>query len=332
MENQLPEKQRQAEEIDLGQLFQFIGRGFNRLFKGILKVFLYLKRNLLKFGILIISGFLVGFGLSQIITKQLKTEVIVKPNLDSKEYLYDAVEEINANIKAGNNDFFDELGIDLEESKGLVIEIQPIEKEEIEDMNDEVQYLELLEKFRDEEGVLDVVRSEILKKSVLNHRITFYYQDAESGAEAARILMDYINSNDYFKQLITLHNQNAQQRIEKNTELLSQIDQLIAGYTSDLKSDRELQGTLVLSDAEQLNVPGLLRLKQELIRDTEIKKLEILGYNDAIRIISFGKPQQVTKSFFAKTPILIPTLLVALFLLIDLSKYLNRKASELNVN
>ena len=86
-----------------------IGKGFTNLFKSFLRLFLYIKRNLIKLGILVLVGLLVGFGLNQIITKKQKIEVIVKPNLESKNYLYDVVNEIGANIKAKDTVFFSKL-------------------------------------------------------------------------------------------------------------------------------------------------------------------------------------------------------------------------------
>ncbi|MDB4271079.1 hypothetical protein N9896_03180, partial [bacterium] len=63
------------DEIDLGQLLNMIGKGFNNLFKSFLRLFLYIKQNLIKLGILVLVGLLVGFGLNQIITKKQKIEV-----------------------------------------------------------------------------------------------------------------------------------------------------------------------------------------------------------------------------------------------------------------
>ncbi len=60
------------DEIDLGQLFQMIGRGFNRIFRGLLSVFLYFKRNAIILVVLAILGALTGFGLNQIVSKKLK--------------------------------------------------------------------------------------------------------------------------------------------------------------------------------------------------------------------------------------------------------------------
>ena len=331
MENQLPEKRNQTEEVDLGQLFYFIGKGFFNLFKAFLKFYLYIRRNAIKFGILIIAGLLTGFGLNQIITKRLKMEVIVKPNLESKAYLYDVVEEISANVKAKDTSFFNKLNIDINYLNGFEIQIEPIEEEGVEDLNDEVKYLELLEKFRDEEGVLDVVRSEIRKKSTLNHRITFFFKQYEEGRAIASKLIGYINSNEFYNELRDIHIQNAQERIQKNEILIAQIDRVVAGYTNELASEDPVSGTLVLSDGEPLNVTNILRLKNEIIEDTELKKLEIQGNKEAIRIISFGNTQEVRSSFFGKTIIFIPILLVVLFLLIDFSKYLNKKATELQL-
>ena len=45
--NQSPSTQSNSDEIDLGQLFQLIGRGFNAIFRWFLRVFLYLKKNIL---------------------------------------------------------------------------------------------------------------------------------------------------------------------------------------------------------------------------------------------------------------------------------------------
>ena len=331
MENQLPEKRNQTEEVDVGQLFYYIGRGFFNLFKAFLKFYLYIRKNAIKFGILIIVGLLTGFGLNQIITKKLKTEVIVKPNLESKTYLYDVVEEISTNLKANDTSFFNRLEINIGDLDGFEIDIKPIEEEGIEDLNDEVKYLTILEKFREEEGVLDVVRSEIRKKSTINHRITFFYKEAENGRETASKLINYINSNEFYNELRDLHIQNATERIKKNEVLISQIDGVVAGYTNELASEYPVEGAFVLSDTEPLNVTNILRLKNELIEEIELKKLEIQGIKEAIRIISFGNTQEVRKSFFGKTIIFIPILLIVFFLLIDFAKYLNRKAVELQL-
>ena len=289
MEHQKPNHDSQSEEIDLGQIFQSIKNGLNNLFKSFLRIFLYVKANIVKLGVLVIVGGLIGLGLKTIVQKTLKTEVIVKPNLESKVYLYDIVESISSNIKAKDSTFFSALEIDVNSLEGFKIEIHPIEAMKIADVNDEVKYLELLEKFRDEEGIIQVVRNEILNKTNLQHRIIFYYKDAITGRDISRKLISYINSNEYYNELLALQVANAQERIQKNTDLVNQIDRLVAAYSGQMEKDKGTEGALVLSDTEKLNVTALLKLKDELIEGIEMKKLQIQEQKQAIRIISFWR-------------------------------------------
>ncbi|MGB5692815.1 MAG: hypothetical protein WBM43_09440 [Flavobacteriaceae bacterium] len=329
MEDQKPNHNSTADEIDLGQIFKSFKNGLNILFNNFLRLFLYIKKNIIKFAVLIIVGILIGLGLNTIVQTKLKTEVIVKPNLESKVYLYDIVNSISANLEAKDSSFFGALNIDVDDLQGFEIEIEPVEQVSEVDINDQIEYLEMLEKFRDEEGIIEVVRNEILNKTNLQHRIIFYYKDADTGRDITEKLISYINSNEYYNELLALQVANANERIKKNSDLVDQIDRLIAAYSGKLERDKELEGTLVLNETEQLDVPALLMLKEELIQGIEIKKLQIQEQKQAIRIISFGDVQQIEKTLFTNIVILVPLILVLAYLLWDMLKYLNRKAKEL---
>ena len=335
MENQKsPSPGQQSDELDLGQLLQLIWQGFEKLFHGFLRLFLYVKRNIIKLGILGIIGIAIGFGLNKLSEKRLKTEVIVKPNLESKNYLYDVIDELRANLGAKDTAFFRSLGIEAHQLTGFGIEIDAVgEKKDKAKQEDDFRYLELLEKFENDEIVNDVVRTEILNKSTLNHRISFYYKDAKNGIVAARKLMDYINSNDYFTELVRINKENAEERINQNSNLVKQIDELIDKYSNKIgQNDRQGEGKIVLDNEEKLDITGLLGLKNNLIRDSERKRVEIQNQKEAIRIINFGRPQEVKKSFFGKEVVLIPVLFIGLFFLFSLIKYLNVKARKCSYN
>ena len=168
MANQIPTN---SDEIDLGQLVQLIKKGFNRIFRGFLGFYIYIKKNIYILSALVLIGVGVGYGLKQVITEKWKTDIIVKPNREAKNYLYDVVDEISANIKSKNTDFFKAIGITIENFKGYNITIEPITNKS----NIDLEYLELLQKFEGNVAVSDVVRSEILNKSSLKHRVTIYY-------------------------------------------------------------------------------------------------------------------------------------------------------------
>jgi len=181
-----------SDEIDLGQLFQMIGKGFNRIFIAFLRLFLYLKKNaLILLGLAIVGG-AIGYGLNQIISKKLKTEVIVKPQMESKNYLYDVINGIQANIKTKNTTFFKSIGINISNFSGLEVSITPVDDNKI-STEDEMKYLELLQSFENTDAIGDIVRAELENKSSFNHRITFFYKNHEEGQEFARKVMEYIN-------------------------------------------------------------------------------------------------------------------------------------------
>jgi hypothetical protein len=320
-----------SDEIDLGQLLRMIGRGFDRIFKGFLRFFLYLKRNFVKLVILVLVGFAVGYGLTFVISDKLKTEVIVKPNFDSRDYLYDVVEEIDANLKSKDTTFFEDLGIVVSELKSLQIEIEPIEENnEEENREEDLKYLEVLQNFQGDSFISDVVKTEILKQSGLNHRITFFYRNALAGREATRRLMEYINGNEYFNQLKQIYNSNARSKIERNQELIKQIDTLIYEYSNSLNQENRVeQGTVVLENEKGLEVPSLLSLKNTLIKEIERKRLEIAEQKEVINVVNFGKNQKVKVPFYNQGIMLIPTILVILFMLYSFFGYLNKKASEI---
>ena len=112
-DQQTPKETTSNDEIDLGQLFNMIGNGLNKLFNWFLGVFIYFKKNFFILLALVIVGGLIAFGLNQISVKKLKTEDKLKKNLESKSYLYDVVNEIKSKIKSNDTTFYRVIGIKL---------------------------------------------------------------------------------------------------------------------------------------------------------------------------------------------------------------------------
>ncbi len=183
--------------------------------------------------------------------------------------------------------------------------------------DDDLEYLELLEKFQDNGLVTAVTRTEILNISSLEHKITFTYKDAENGPKFSQKVMEYINSNSYFKELTKINRENDLERIRQNEALLLQMDELISRYSNRMTStESQLSDQRIILDNEkQLDIAELFKLKTSLIRDIESKKMELQKKKMLISIIYFGEPHIVQKSFFGEKIVLIPlTILIAIFL------------------
>ncbi|WP_396632693.1 hypothetical protein [Maribacter sp. R86514] len=327
--NQSPSTQNNSDEIDLGQLFQLIGRGFNAIFRWILRVFLYLKKNILLLIGLVVVGLAIGYGLNQIISKKYKTEVIVKPQIESKNYLYDVVSEIQSNIKSKDTLFFNSIGVENIDFKGLNIEINRVV--EIGNAESDLKYLELLQSFENTDAISDIVRAELQNKSSFNHRITFYYKDTAFGKQFAEQILNYINTNAYFNGLLEVYKSNAAARIKEDEKLLEQVDQIITNYTKGLVNNGSSSSNdkIVLDNQEQVNIADIFQYKTGLIRDIETKKLELEERKEPVSIINLGQPQVEQKSFFGKSIVLIPVIFVSVFFILSALVYLNRKAKSI---
>ncbi|MDO1512933.1 hypothetical protein Q2T41_09730 [Maribacter confluentis] len=328
-ENLKPENNHSSDEIDLGQLLQLVKKGFNSIFRFILRIFLYLKRKIFLLIGLVVIGLAIGFALSKVISKRLKIEVIVRPQIDSKNYLYDVVNEIQANVQSKDTLFFKSIGIEEIDFQGLEVAINRVAEESTSEAD--LQYLELLQSFENTDAIADIVRAELQNKSSFNHRITFYYKNHETGQEFASKVLIYINSSKYFDDLRQTYTSNAAERIEKNKVLLEQVDEIISNYSKKMLEQQGGSATdrIVVDNQETLNITGLFNLKNELIRDIETKKIELIQSAEVVRVINFGKPQQVRKSFLSKKIVMIPLILLGLFFLISILKYLDLKSKEL---
>lgn len=327
--NQSPSTQNNSDEIDLGQLFQLIGRGFNAIFRWFLRVFLYLKKNILLLIGLVVIGLAIGYGLNQIISKKYKTEVIVKPQIESKNYLYDVVAEIQSNIKSKDTMFFKSIGIEDIDFNGLDIEISRVA--EVGNSESDLQYLELLQSFENTDAIADIVRAELQNKSSFNHRITFYFKNAAFGKMFSEKILEYINTNNYFNRLLEVYRDNATARIEEDEKLLIQVDKIIENYTNGLasKGNSSSSDKIILDNQEQVNIADIFEYKTGLIRDIESKKLELEEHIEPVSIINLGQPQVEQKSFFGKSIVLIPIIFISAFFILSALIYLDKKSKSI---
>lgn len=322
--------QPQADEVDLGTFFQLIGNGFRQIFRGFLRAFLFVRRNLAWLVSLVVLGVLLGILLKFFVREEQKLDVIVSPMIDNTEYLNNVVSEIKANIKAKDTAFFASLGMDMTKMKGFDIELTALRTKVADSRPQDLDFMELLTEFGQSQAAEEIIRAELKERTTRDQLITFYFKDPKTGADYAKKLMEYINSNEFYQKLNSVSRKNANERLLQNDSLLAQIDVLIQRYTDQIaEKGNQREGRLVLESQEPLDVPSLFEMKNQLIRDSESKRLELIQREEAIRVLNFGKPQKVQKPIFGNWLVLLPLTFVGLFLLVAFLRHLNRKASEL---
>ena len=317
------------DEIDLEQFLGLIRKGLLWIFRIFLRFFTYIQRNILWLALLAIIGTALGFGLSRFGDEKLKTEVVVKPNLESKRYLTDAVKELNAKIKARDTTFFSDLEMKASDLENFEILVEDLVLKSAKEKEAEMKYLELLQEFEGSNITNEIVRNMLLDQNPLNQRIVFFYTDPDAGPRLAEQFMDYLNSNSYFGELVRILNENALSRIAKNEDIIKQLDAIIVRYTEGMNQATQAEGQLVLAEEDQMNIADLFELKNVLIGQTEAKRIELQKRKAPLSIINFGKTQPVKLPLFGNTIFLLPFILIALFILKDFIRYLNRKSKEL---
>ena len=339
MSNPEHSKDGTSDEIDLSQFFRLIGAGFRKAFSCLLTVFLYLKRNIWWFAGLILAGGLAGYLMDQNGEERQQIEVVVTPNLDENDYLfstrtylYDVVEEIQSEISARDTAFFKELGMDIDRMTGFEIGISPIIPLSKEVLEGDQQILEVLQELGDSDAISEMAASALKSQVIRDHRLIFAFSDLEIGEDYARKLLEYINSNTYYSRIVGIQKGNALERIESNDSLIKQIDVLVETYTSKIGRDRQgTTGQLVVDNQEILDIPALLRLKNNLQSETEMKRLEFEMKQGPVTVVNFGEPHKLVQPLFKRNLVQFPLIFISAFLLVSLIGYLNRKAKDLHM-
>ena len=161
MSNQNPQQPYQNEEVDLIQIFRYIGKAFDRIinffvsiFKGILSFFIYIIKAIVDnykivFGSLVIAA-VIGYGLEKTKKDVYRSKMLVKPYFDSKFQLVANIDYYNALI--ADKDFqqleniFDISQQDAE--KIIHFEIEPGPENENEQIKQYDEFLKSIDSIR----------------------------------------------------------------------------------------------------------------------------------------------------------------------------------------
>src|SRR5690606_29161435 len=151
MSKESPQPQH-SEEVDLGQLFKLIGNAFDRFFKfigsifkgvfGIVILFLiFIQKNFIKLAIVGVIGLAIGFYLDIIKKPSYVSTMVVEPNFNSVQQLYNNISFYNELAQAEDS-------IALADAFGITKkEARTIKRFRVESYSDENQKVLLFDKF-----------------------------------------------------------------------------------------------------------------------------------------------------------------------------------------
>ena len=258
MDNQQPVKNNSSsEEVDLGQLFQLIGNGFSKffnfignIFKGILNLIihflLFIQKHFIKFAIAAILGLAIGVYLDIIKQSKYVSTMVVEPNFNSVQQLYNNILFYNELAEAQDSTALAEaLDITLKEA-GRIKEFT------VESYSDENQKVQLFDKFV--RSLDTTTQKAIDMEKYLNNFNSFDARFhtisviATNNTIANKIQTSIINSisrNDYFNLQKSISDLNIELQDSLYNKQIAEIDSLQLLYKRVMvkEADKPLQGT-----------------------------------------------------------------------------------------
>ena len=340
-----------SDEIDLGQLFQLIGKGFQKLFSFIGSVFkgifhliilflLFLQKNFVVLGAAVIIGAVGGFLADMYKTPKYISKMVVEPNFNSVQQLYNNIEFYNDLAKAEDSIT---LSNALEISVG---EAATIKKLFVDSYSDENQKIQLFDEFireldtttvkaLDYEGYLKNFNS----MDARFHQISLVATNDQVAKKVQPAIVKSISANEYFKLQKRINDENLDLQEKIYNQQLLEIDSLQQLYKRVLvkEADKPMQGTNInlAENGETQNKELALVQEREVLKNRLVSlNRERANKSSILNVISDFPARGVKKNgFWSSYKLVMPITLYAIALMVlsfkGLSNYLKNYKNNL---
>jgi len=336
-------KQNNDEEVDLGSLFTVIGKGFKNffnfignIFKGIfhrlILILLFLKLHILKFSVAVLIGGIVGFFLESNKETKFSSNLIVKPNFESTQLLYENINYYNDLVKQQNTKHLASI-FKIDTSKAAALR-----KFEITPLMNSNDIINAYDNFILEVDTLTVksydfdnFESSFTDFDYLVHNIEVQATVSDIFSELENTIINSIEKNTFFNKIknLTKENLNTKDSILKANFI--EVDSLRSVYMRAI-----LEGAKNNSNGTNIDLGSksnitkendLFEIDRKIIYDLSQTYEDIATKSDVINIISNFKPEGseikgITKNLIFIMAVLGFLLTLFIILLFYLNKYL----------
>ena len=333
-----------TDEIDLGQLFKLIGEVFQKFFNFIGNIFkglfhalilflLFLQKNFVILAITLVIGAIGGFFMDSFKTQKFISKMVVEPNFNSVQQLYNNIDFYNDLAKAEDSLAL-ATALDLE--LGEASSIKEIFADSYSDENQKIKLFDEFIRELDTTTVKALDYESYLKNfnslDARFHQITVISTNNTIAKKIQPALISSISANDYFKLQKRINDENLalQDSIIKNQ--LVEVDSLQVLYKTVLvkEADKPMQGTNInlAENGESQNKELALIKERELLKNQLVELNEEKANKSAIlNVISDFPARGVEqKGFWKSYKFVLPLAFLgtAVFFLgvLNLNKYL----------
>ena len=319
------------QEIDLSQISKKINDFFDGIRSKIYQTILYFKENAKIISTLIFLGAGLGLYLDTS-TEQFSHEVVVIPNFESTDYLYSKINLIESKIKEKDTVFLKSIGIS--NPKNLVqITIEPIidlytfinQSQPIANNAQNTQNFELVKLLAEDGDIKKVVTDEITSKNYANHKISITTREKISNKKTIEPLLNYLNTSEYFSNIKDSKLRSLSIKIAENQGIISQINGLVAQFSSAVNSPQKSDKLVYYNENTQLN--DVLNNKENLISQTAYLKIQQIDCSKIIKDTSSVINIKDTKKLNDKLKFIFPLLFIFLYMfVVAFTKFYKKEA------
>ena len=322
-----------SEEIDLGTVFKAIGNVFSKLFNFIGSIFktifdvvilflLFIQKHFIKFAIAGFIGLGLGFYLDMKKEPKYSSSMVLEPNFNSVQQLYNNIEFYNALAAAKD---FDGLSEALDISKNEAVYIKKFSVESHSDENQKVQLFDKFVRSLDTTTQKTIDMDAYLENfNLLDARFHTVTVIATNNSVVKKIQPSIINSisrNEYFNLQKDISDININLQDSIYNKQIREIDSLQSLYKKVMLKEAEkvMQGTNInlgesVSSKENREL-SLINKVEELKTSLVILNEERANKSSILNVISeFPKKGVEIKGILKSYKFLVPCLFIGILL------------------
>jgi uncharacterized membrane protein len=314
----------QPEEIDLGYLFKKVNDFIKSVFRSFFLVLAFFKKYFIIVILLIIVGFAYGYYKDSTAEKTYNNELIVIPNFESVDYLYDKVKAVNQKISAGDTIYMKQiLGANFKRLKN--IKIEPI-VDLYNFLSKSRANIDIFSILSEKQDFTDYVEEFANSKYYKYHRMSVSIESNDSSEKVVSDLIKFLNDNDHFSAYEKIFKETKDFEIKEYYKILTQIDTLIKASATFNSAPSSIE---VVTNNDQHE---LIDKKRQVLANLVILKTAQLDYTKPIKLINadYNLTNERFLSFSNKVryPVLLVFLFSAFFFFLHLIKNLRRYANS----
>jgi len=274
----------QEGEVDLGSLFKVIGKGFQNLFKAIGQFFktifhyfilflLFLRNNMLKLGIAMFIGVVIGLYLDLTQPKLYSSTMIVEPNFKSAQQLYKNINFYHELVKQKDSSL---LAQTLKISENEAAKLKGFYIEPIKNQNEKYQFFNEFIQDIDTITVRNIDIKEF-KKGFSDYNYNYHQIKVKSFnntifEKLSIPIISSIENNPYYKYQKNINDENLHQNERVLLKSLREVDTL-----------RKIYNEVLITEAKKMETGTSITLAQGVKKTEEIELFnQSLELNDEL--------------------------------------------------